>query len=120
MTQDIAWNEAWKTAGGFMEVSTDWTERYLGKLRVIDIREPNELRGPLGHIADIEFIPMGDLAAEARQWDREEPVVLLCRSGGRSGRMAMVLERMGFQTVVSMAGGMIQWNEEGRDTAPRG
>jgi sulfur dioxygenase len=112
--EPIAWNEAWKTPGGFLEVSTEWTQRYLGQLRVIDIREPDELTGPLGHIEGIEYIPMNDLGHEAHAWDRAAPVVLLCRSGGRSGHMATFLERMGFAQVVSMAGGMLKWNAEGR------
>jgi rhodanese-related sulfurtransferase len=37
-------------------------------------------------------------------------VIVVCRSGGRSGKAALQLEAMGFAKVVSMRGGMMEWN----------
>ena len=111
---DLNWNEAWRTADGVPEVSTAWTAEALGKARVIDIREPNEWAGPLHKIADIEFIPMGDVAEACKNWDKDEALVIMCRSGGRSAHIALFLEQQGFTKAVSVAGGMIKWNQEGR------
>ena len=44
-------------------------------------------------------------------WDRDQPVVLVCRSGGRSGKAALQMASMGFCRVASMRGGMLRWSD---------
>jgi rhodanese-related sulfurtransferase len=119
-TTNIQWDKAWRTPDGVPEVSTAWTAEHQGKLRFIDVREADELASPLSHIKGVEHVPMGDVPAAAASWDPTQPVVLICRSGGRSGRVAQYLERAGFARVVSMAGGMLRWNDEKRPTARQG
>lgn len=99
---------------GVPEVETDWVAEHFDEVRVIDVRERNELVGQLGYIAGVEHVPLGQLADASKDWDRDDKIVVLCRSGGRSGRAARALESTGFGRVASMAGGMIKWNEEGR------
>ncbi len=41
---------------------------------------------------------------------RDTPLLIICRSGGRSGRAAAALKQMGYSEVYNMAGGMIAWN----------
>ena len=85
--------------------------------RLIDVRETNEYDGPLGHIDGAELVPLGTLDAVASSWSRDEALILVCRSGGRSGRAALLLESMNFENVASMRGGMTLWRElhtEGR------
>ena len=57
-------------------------------VRRIDVREPDEFSGPLGHLPGAELVPLGTLEAVARSWSRETPLLLICRSGARSGRAA--------------------------------
>lgn len=104
---------------GVPEVETTWVAEHFGQARVIDVRELDELTGNLGHIPGVEHVPMGQLDEAARDWDRDEKIVLICRSAGRSGRAATALERAGFTRVVSMAGGMLKWNEEDLPTTNR-
>lgn len=115
------WAPITRTATGIPEVSPAWVD---GRdVRVIDVREVAEFTDPLGHIERAELVPLARLENGAAGWDRATPVVVVCRSGGRSGRGAKLLESMGFQKVASMAGGMLRWNDEGRsvrfDPAPR-
>ena len=67
---------------------------------------------PLGHIPDAELVPLGTLATKCKQWDRDQPLVIVCRSSGRSDAAARGLERSGFKRVASMVGGMLAWREQ--------
>ena len=85
-----------------------------GALRIIDVRERDEFVGDLGHIAGAELVPLGTVASVARAWPRDTPIVVVCRSGGRSARAAGELVAMGFTAVHNMLGGMLRWRQEGR------
>lgn len=96
---------------GVPEVSPAWVHG-APSIRRVDVREPDELVSELGRAADVVPVPLATLERVAADWDRSAPVVLLCRSGGRSGRAALSLLAMGFTKVASMAGGMLRWNAE--------
>jgi rhodanese-related sulfurtransferase len=80
---------------------------------LIDVREPEEFTGPLGHLPAAELVPLGDLLQVAAGWPRDQPLVLICRSDRRSDRGALALEQVGFQQTASMIGGMIAWVARG-------
>ena len=82
-------------------------------MKIVDVRQPAEFTGELSHIVGAELVPLATLDAGAAGWRLEDPVVVVCRSGGRSGRAALVLENLGFSRVASMAGGMLAWGEAG-------
>jgi sulfur dioxygenase len=106
-----------KRSGGVPEVDGAWLAEHLGaerRFRLVDVREPAELKSELGALVGAENVPLGSLPDVARDWARDAAVVLVCRSGGRSGRAAQALEGMGFQRVASLAGGMLAWREERR------
>lgn len=102
------------TGAGVPEVTAEWV-RSAGSagIRLIDVREPDEFRGELGRIQGAELVPLGTIERAAAAWDRAQPVVLICRSGGRSGKAALTLLAAGFGKVVSMRGGMMGWNAKG-------
>lgn len=77
--------------------------------RFIDVREPHEYTGELGHIEGAELVPLATVEEAAKTWDREQPIVLICRSGRRSARAAEQLMLQGFQTVANMKGGMLAY-----------
>lgn len=103
------WAPIARTADGIPEVDIAWVSENTGSFRLVDVRQPEEYTGELGHIAGAELVPLATLDVGAAQWKRDEPIVVLCRSGGRSGRAARVLENLGFSRVASMAGGMLAW-----------
>ncbi len=111
--EPAGWAPILRTAGGIPEVDCAWVSANIGRFRLVDVRQPEEFTGELGHIAGAELHPLASLDAGAAGWDPAAPVVVLCRSGGRSGRAAMVLENLGFSRVASMAGGMLAWNDAG-------
>lgn len=109
-----AWAPVVRDANGVPEVEAGWTAGHLTEFRVVDVREPAEFDGELGHVPGAELVPLATVATAAAAWDRAEPLVVVCRSGGRSGRAATALEQLGFKRVASMAGGMLRWNALGQ------
>lgn len=105
--------EATRTPVGFLELPIQKFAPLLGHIRVVDVREPHEFEGELGHLPGAELVPLGELEAQAEAWDREAPLALVCRAGARSGQGAMRLQRMGFTQVVNLSGGMLLWREQG-------
>jgi sulfur dioxygenase len=112
------WAPIVRSPTGVPEVTVGWVAETLGQLRLIDVRGEDEFSGPLGHVAGSELVPLATLDKAAAAWDRKEKLVVICRSGGRSGRGARLLEDMGFESVVSMAGGMLAWNQAVESAAP--
>lgn len=91
-------------------------DRLRTSIRVVDVREPVEFTGELGHIAEAELVPLGTVMDAAAKWDKSAPLILVCRSGARSARAGEALVAMGFEHVTNMVGGMIAWNQEGLPT----
>ncbi len=111
------WAPIERTVTGVPEVTPTWLAGALGSVRVIDVRSPEEFHGD-GHLPDAELAPLPDLELAARAWSRTEPIVLVCRSGGRSGKAAHLLESLGFSHVASLRGGMQRYHRDsGRSTA---
>ena len=73
--------------------------------RIIDVREPEEFNGDLGHIPGAELVPLGTLEAAARTWPKDAPLMVVCRSGARSAKAAALLVQLGFRAVVNVEGG---------------
>lgn len=93
-----------------LEVSATWLAAHRGDVRLVDVREPHELKGPLGAIEGVENVPLLQLLGQAPRLDPKQPLVLICRSGRRSGGAARELVRQGFEAVASVEGGMIAWD----------
>jgi rhodanese-related sulfurtransferase len=105
------------TRAGYRDVPPAAVARARGTVRIVDVREPHELTGELGHIPGVERAPLATVAARAAGWDPQEEIVLVCRSGGRSARAAEVLVRAGFRHVMNLAGGMLAYNAAGLPVA---
>lgn len=80
---------------------------------LVDVREPEEFKGELGHIPGSRLIPLRELGARAGEIEayKEHSVVAICRAGVRSTTAAAILTGLGFQRVFNLKGGMLDWNE---------
>jgi sulfur dioxygenase len=105
------WAPVEMSLGGIPEVLPEWVAAHAGDVRMIDVREPDELRGELGHIEGVEGVPLANLVSALQAMSREHPVVFVCRSGGRSGKAALAAAGLGFAQVASMRGGMLAWHQ---------
>src|SRR3954467_4843986 len=80
-------------------------------VKLIDVRQPEEFVGELGHIPGAELIPLGTLPEKLNQLPKDKTVVFVCRSGGRSARATAAAQQAGLQHVYNLKGGMLRWNE---------
>jgi adenylyltransferase/sulfurtransferase len=78
-------------------------------VQLIDVREPYEYQ-----IAQIggKLIPQNDVPNRLAEIDRDREVVVHCRSGARSQRIAEFLVQAGYPKVVNLAGGILAWSDE--------
>ena len=73
---------------------------------IIDVREVEEVAE--GKIPSAINIPLSLIEFRMNELDKSKEYTMVCRSGGRSGRAAQLLESHGYQ-VVNMTGGMLDW-----------
>lgn len=79
---------------------------------LVDVREPFEWDiANLGAFGAV-LIPMGDVMDRFDELDRETHVVVYCRTGGRSARVARFLATRGYARVYNLAGGINGWARE--------
>lgn len=75
----------------------------------IDIRENEEWE--YGHVPGIQHISMSRMTPESfSRFPKEQKMILVCRSGGRSMRVTHALRELGFIHAQSLAGGMLGLN----------
>jgi glyoxylase-like metal-dependent hydrolase (beta-lactamase superfamily II)/rhodanese-related sulfurtransferase len=105
------WAAIERSKDGIPEVTVDWVNANKGAVRLVDVREKDEAETD-GIIDGVDVVPMGTVGEASKAWDKEIPVITVCRSGRRSGRVALELEKLGFKRIASMRGGMLAWNEQ--------
>jgi len=111
---DPSWAPLRFTFGGVWEVEPYWLEENLTKVQVVDVREPTEFTGPLGHIRGATLVPLGELAQRAKELPKDKPIVAVCRAGSRSAHATAILQKAGFSDIANLPGGMLRWRAEGR------
>src|SRR3954447_2734683 len=89
-------------------------EGRLGDATFLDVRQLDEFEQ--GTIPGSVFIPRGHLESKVENQitDRDRPVVVYCAGGTRSAFAAKTLTELGYTDVVSIAGGLGRWKNEGR------
>jgi sulfur-carrier protein adenylyltransferase/sulfurtransferase len=85
-------------------------------VQLIDVREPWEAQ-----IAQIggKLIPQNDVPNRLAEIDREREVVVHCKGGGRSQRIAEFLRQQGYERVANLAGGIGAWSNDIDPSLPK-
>ena len=109
---DTDWAPLSYTFAGIWELQPNWLEENLDRVQILDVREPDEFSGALGHIAGAKLIPLGSLSGRFPEIDKQRPVVVVCRSGARSAQATVLLRNAGFEKVANLAGGMLRWRSQ--------
>ena len=80
---------------------------------ILDVREPEEYTGELGHISGSLLIPLKDLTARAEELEKykDSHIIVVCRAGVRSTTASAILTGLGFEHVSNLKGGMLDWNK---------
>jgi rhodanese-related sulfurtransferase len=80
---------------------------------LLDVREPDEWEA--GHAPGAHHLPMMEVPARMAEIPADSEVVVVCRSGGRSGQVVSYLVGNGWENVRNLDGGMQSWAAQGRD-----
>jgi rhodanese-related sulfurtransferase len=88
-----------------------WVEDAGHKLRVIDVRQMEEIMH--GTVPKAEALPLHVLPAKVHELDKAEKLIMVCRSGARSAQACMFLQQQGFANVFNLRGGMMGWVQSG-------
>ena len=83
------------------------------EVQLVDVRTPEEYE--LGHIDDAQnidyFSPTFD--EDIKNLDKTKPVILYCKSGGRSAKCAEKMVEAGFVKIYDLEGGISKWEHKG-------
>jgi rhodanese-related sulfurtransferase len=85
-----------------------------GKVQVLDVRTADEYKE--GHIKGAKNIDFteNNFESEAAKLDKSKPWLVHCGGGGRSSRSLEVLQKLGFQHIYHLDGGLKGWKAEGK------
>ncbi len=84
-------------------------------LVILDVRTPEELKGPLSHIDGVINIPVQQLENRVDELDKykDRKIAVICRTGHRSGIGTKILLKHGFTKVENVEGGMTAYRADG-------
>ena len=79
------------------EDSVDLKELYENGAKIIDVTTPAEFN--MGHIKGSKNIPLQNIANHINEFNQDEPLILCCASGNRSGSARRMFQNQGFSNV---------------------
>jgi adenylyltransferase/sulfurtransferase len=79
-------------------------------LRLLDVREPWECA--IAQLSGSVNIPMGEIPSRLQELDADSDIVVVCKAGSRSRRVAQFLSAHGFGRVANLAGGVDAWTRD--------
>lgn len=84
------------------------------EVQILDVRTEGEFAE--GHIQDAQNIDVlqDDFKEKVATLDKNKPVMVYCKMGGRSAKAAGILKEMGFTQIVDLEGGYTAWKGSGR------
>lgn len=107
----------WRSDSGTPFLAPDFIGRLGRSVALVDVREAEELTGPVGHIPGSHWVPMTRIADLPDLLTATTPVIVLSRNGGaRAAEAARVLECAGMRFVAVMDGGLLAWKKLGFST----
>jgi rhodanese-related sulfurtransferase len=97
-------------AAGAVDVHEASRRQSAGAL-LVDVRQPDEWSA--GHAPNTKLIPLASLASRLGEIPGDREVLLICRSGNRSGSAQRELQQLGYEHVTNVSGGMHAWARGG-------
>lgn len=89
------------------EAMTAWRSKTA---EFIDVRTPEEFKE--GHVPGAILLPLAELENRLTEIPKDKKVMLICRSGNRSAKANLTLQKHGYMNTVSVKGGMTEWRED--------
>ena len=116
MPRPADWGPVRQTYAGLLEIDPEWVAEHLPQVRVLDVRQPEEMHESLGRIAHAQLIPLNELKARLSEIPPDKPVVAVCHAGMRSGQATVILRGAGLERAANLRGGMLLWSQLGLPT----
>lgn len=79
----------------------------------IDVREPFETEEISYNTSTLKLLPLSEFQENYSKLDKNEELIIACRSGGRSMQACSFLESQGFTKLNNVDGGIMRWKLEG-------
>jgi rhodanese-related sulfurtransferase len=79
-------------------------------LQLLDVREPWECA--IVRLAGSLNIPLGEIPARWQELDAQAEIIVLCKAGSRSRRVAQFLSAQGLRRVLNLSGGIDAWTRD--------
>lgn len=89
---------------------------HLDGAQVLDVRTPAEWSEGIMEGATMANFYDKDFAEQVSKLDKEKPVAVYCKVGGRSGQAMTKMKEMGFKEIYNLNGGMDAWKGSGKPT----
>lgn len=109
----LVWSFLGNRIRGIKEVSCAEALQLINRKNavVLDVREESEFK--TGHIVNAKNIPLDGLKERVGELERyrNQPMVVMCRSGSRSSMACSRLGKLGFPDVYHLSGGMMAWRK---------
>ncbi len=86
-------------------------EQFANGAYLLDVREPSEWNE--AHVEGAVLIPLGELSARMGELPTDKDVLIICRSGNRSGQARDLLRAAGLNRTTSISGGINAWMSAG-------
>lgn len=84
-------------------------------IQLVDVRTPEEyMEGYIANYQNIDFMSP-TFEEDILKLDKEKPVILYCKSGGRSAKCAEKMAEAGFIKIYDLEGGITKWMHDGND-----
>jgi rhodanese-related sulfurtransferase len=96
---------------GVFDIEPQELQEKLNNVKLIDVRQHSEYTGELGHIPAAELMVLDTLPEKIAHLPKDQTVVFICHSGGRSARATAFALMNGFESVFNLRGGMLLWND---------
>jgi len=82
------------------------------EIKLIDVRTPEEYGA--GHISRAENINFfsKNFSKSLAELDKEEPLIIYCKSGRRSGKSIVTFKELGFTKIYELEGGVLNWKSK--------
>lgn len=109
--QPAEWGPVRRSYAGLLEIEPLWVAEHLGELRLLDVRQREELAEQGDQIPGAQLIPLSELKHRLAEVPRDRPVIPVCHAGTRSGQATVILRDAGFSQVANLRGGMLLWRQ---------
>jgi adenylyltransferase/sulfurtransferase len=87
------------------------------KLTIVDVREPHEYQ--INKISGSLLIPLGDIPKRYVELDPNDELIMQCKVGGRSAKAADFLRSKGYNKVLNLTGGILDWIDKVDPSQPK-